>query len=81
MDTPDAKRSRDSPGWEPWAPTLSALRRLFESPGTLSPSARLVFVALAWHLGPDGTCHPGTARLRKLTGLARATVFEALREL
>lgn len=49
---------------------------------TLSASAKLVWMALAGHLGPDGTeVWPSMTRLSRQTGLAKNTVLRAVEAL
>lgn len=63
------------------APTLDALRRIFQDTN-LKPSAKLVAAALAARLGARTlTCHPSIGRLARDTGLSKATVKRALHQL
>ena len=53
-----------------------------EHVGTLSPSEKLVLVALSWHHNAEtGRCDPGRARIAEETGLHERTVTEAIQTL
>lgn len=60
----------------------SSLPDVFLRDPTLAASAKLVWMALAGHLGPSGTeVWPSMTRLSRRTGLSRATVLRAVGDL
>lgn len=48
---------------------------------TLSPTQKMVLIALAWHSDDGGSCWPSQTRLARLSGLSERSVRRAAREL
>ena len=44
-------------------------------------TARSILVALAYHVGEDGTCWPGVSRLARLAGVSRRATYRAIAQL
>jgi hypothetical protein len=53
----------------------------FVSDSRLSPTDRIVLLALSWHANPAGKARPGIRRLAAITGLSLNTVVEATKHL